>query len=147
MRGDHGATLTILVVEDDRAAAELMRDLLNDVPGWGATVVHDAAAAVEVAVYRIVQEALTNVVKHARASRCTVRLQFDVAAEALILTVEDDGRGIVPDPAIGVGLASMHERAQELGGTCIVESLPAGGTRVCAALPCLTAGAMPEEES
>lgn len=45
MRSDHGATLTILVVEDDRAIAELVRTLLNDVPGWGATVVHDAAAA------------------------------------------------------------------------------------------------------
>jgi DNA-binding response OmpR family regulator len=40
-----GATLTILVVEDDEAVAELLREVLNDVPGWGATVVHDAAAA------------------------------------------------------------------------------------------------------
>jgi DNA-binding response OmpR family regulator len=41
----HGPTLTILVVDDDEAVAELLRELLNDVPGWGATVVHDAAAA------------------------------------------------------------------------------------------------------
>src|SRR3954452_5141695 len=41
----HGATLTILVVDDDQAVAGLLRELLNDVPGWGATVVHDAAAA------------------------------------------------------------------------------------------------------
>jgi DNA-binding response OmpR family regulator len=40
-----GGTLTILVVEDDEAVAELLREVLNDVPGWGATVVHDAAAA------------------------------------------------------------------------------------------------------
>lgn len=45
---EHGSTLSILVVEDDRAAAELVRALLNDVPGWGATVVRDAAAAREV---------------------------------------------------------------------------------------------------
>src|SRR5687768_983051 len=45
---DHGATLSILVVEDDDATAELVRTILNDVPGWGATVVHDAAAAREV---------------------------------------------------------------------------------------------------
>jgi CheY-like chemotaxis protein len=42
---DDGGTLTILVVEDDAAVAELLREVLNDVPGWGATVVHDAAAA------------------------------------------------------------------------------------------------------
>jgi CheY-like chemotaxis protein len=42
---DHGATLSILVVEDDEATAELVRAVLNDVSGWGATVVHDAAAA------------------------------------------------------------------------------------------------------
>ena len=48
MRSHHGSTLTILVVEDDSAVAELLRALLNDVPGWGATVVHDAAAAREV---------------------------------------------------------------------------------------------------
>jgi DNA-binding response OmpR family regulator len=48
MRSHPGSTLTILVVEDDSAVAELLRALLNDVPGWGATVVHDAAAAREV---------------------------------------------------------------------------------------------------
>ena len=45
MAPDHGPTLTILVVDDDRAVADLLRALLNDVPGWGATAVHDAAAA------------------------------------------------------------------------------------------------------
>jgi DNA-binding response OmpR family regulator len=48
MPGDHGGTLSILVVEDDVATAEIVRTILNDVPGWGATVVHDAAAAREV---------------------------------------------------------------------------------------------------
>lgn len=48
MRPDPGRTLSILVVEDDEATAELVRALLDDVPGWGATVVHDAAAAREV---------------------------------------------------------------------------------------------------
>ena len=48
MPRDHGGTLSILVVEDDVATAELVRTILNDVPGWGATVVHDAAAAREV---------------------------------------------------------------------------------------------------
>ena len=48
MPGAHGATLSILVVDDDEAVAELLRALLNREPGWGATVVHDAAAAREV---------------------------------------------------------------------------------------------------
>lgn len=48
MRRDFGNTLSILVVEDDRATAELIRTVLNDVQGWGATVVHDASAACEV---------------------------------------------------------------------------------------------------
>ena len=48
MTGAHGATLSILVVDDDEAVAELLRALLNRGPGWGATVVHDAAAAREV---------------------------------------------------------------------------------------------------
>jgi DNA-binding response OmpR family regulator len=48
MTHGHGATLSILVVEDDPATAELVRTILNNVPGWGATVVHDAAAAREV---------------------------------------------------------------------------------------------------
>ena len=48
MAGAHGATLSILVVDDDEAVAELLRALLNREPGWGATVVHDAAAAREV---------------------------------------------------------------------------------------------------
>ena len=47
MTESYGSTLTILVVEDDHAVAELMRSVLNRVPGWGATVVHDAAAARE----------------------------------------------------------------------------------------------------
>jgi CheY-like chemotaxis protein len=48
MPREHGSTLSVLVVEDDEATAELVRTILNDVPGWGATVVHDAAAAREV---------------------------------------------------------------------------------------------------
>jgi signal transduction histidine kinase len=89
-------------------------------------------AAVEVAVYRITQEALTNVVRHARARRCLVRVGCD---EALDLHIQDDGRGMPPGRAAGVGLASMRERADELGGTCRIEPGEAGGTVVCARLP------------
>jgi signal transduction histidine kinase len=92
-------------------------------------------AAVEVAAYRIAQEAITNAVRHARASRCEVRFDLDEGAGLLRLEVIDDGRGIGEDRGVGVGLSSMRERAEELGGTCVVEPVPTGGTRVRAELP------------
>jgi signal transduction histidine kinase len=90
-------------------------------------------AAVEVAAYRIAQEALTNVVRHARASMCRVRLSLGDGL--LEVEVHDDGVGIGPERQAGVGLASMLERAAELGGTCLIEARPGGGTWVLARLP------------
>src|SRR5215204_2903032 len=91
-------------------------------------------AAVEVAAYRIVQEALTNVSRHARASACTVRLAC-ADGRALTIEITDDGVGLPDTPEGGVGLSSMRERAAELGGECeIVRSWPSG-TRVFARLP------------
>jgi signal transduction histidine kinase len=92
-------------------------------------------AAVEVAVYRVAQEALTNVLKHAQAHTCWLRLAVDAAAGVLCLEVQDDGQGIAPTHRMGVGLRSMRERALELGGTLTVESGVAGGTQVRARLP------------
>jgi signal transduction histidine kinase len=92
-------------------------------------------AAVEVACYRITHEALTNVVRHAGASSCSVRLALEEEAGIVRLEIIDDGRGIGEDHQAGVGLSSMRERAEELGGTCTIESLPKGGTRVSARLP------------
>jgi signal transduction histidine kinase len=89
-------------------------------------------AAVEVAVYRITQEALTNVVRHARTRTCVVRLVVD---EDVTLEIVDEGVGIPAERSAGVGLTSMHERASELGGSCIVEPVPKGGTRVLVRLP------------
>ncbi len=90
-------------------------------------------AAVEVAAYRIVSEALTNVVRHAGASRCTIRLVSH--ASALEVEVTDDGVGIGEDVSAGVGLLSLRERAEELGGRCEVSCPEVGGTRVWAWLP------------
>lgn len=90
-------------------------------------------AAVEVAAYRIVQEALTNVVRHASARACAVRLALQ--AGALCVEVVDDGVGMPAERKAGVGLRSMHERAEELGGSLTAEVLPIGGTRVFARLP------------
>ena len=93
-------------------------------------------AAVEVAAYRIVQEALTNIVRHAHAREGVIRLKLDEGAGTLRLEISDDGRGLSSGRGRGVGIASMRERAAELGGDCVVESLSAGGTRVRASLPC-----------
>ncbi|MCF6378046.1 sensor histidine kinase [Nocardioides KLBMP 9356] len=90
-------------------------------------------AAVEVAAYRIVSESLANVVKHAGAGRVDVRL--DAGPTALTVTVADDGRGIGPDVTAGVGLLSLRERAEELGGRCEVVCPDEGGTTVRAVLP------------
>jgi two-component system, NarL family, sensor kinase len=92
----------------------------------------DLPAAVEVAVYRITQEALTNVARHARAHSCVVRL---VVNDDVTLEIVDDGVGIPAGRSAGVGLSSMHERASELGGSCTVEPVPKGGTRVLVRLP------------
>jgi len=97
-------------------------------------------AAVEVACYRIAQEALANVVRHARASNCSIRIRLDEEAEALIVEVEDDGRGIRDDDRAGVGMSSMRERTEELGGWFTVKPLAGGGTLVRAFLPFRTTG-------
>jgi signal transduction histidine kinase len=89
-------------------------------------------AAVEVATYRIVQEAVTNVARHAHARRCTVRLALEPTL--LVLEVADDGRGF-SDRREGVGLQAMRERALELGGTCEIASTPGVGTTVSVRLP------------
>lgn len=92
----------------------------------------DLPAATEVALYRIVQEALTNAVKHARARHIVVRLRVD---DAVSLTIRDDGLGLPDVPRAGVGLHSMRERAEELGGTFEIGSRAGQGAKVCASLP------------
>ena len=89
-------------------------------------------AAVEVAAYRIVLEAVANVVHHADARRCRVRLSLD---DELLLEIADDGCGLPATVQPGVGLRSMRERAAELGGAFAVEALATSGTYVRVRLP------------
>jgi signal transduction histidine kinase len=93
-------------------------------------------APVEDATFRIVQEALNNVTKHSSAERATVTLEF--RADCLHVLVADDGVGF--DPAAprrngSLGMSSMLERAESVGGRLIVSSAPGQGTRVVADLP------------
>lgn len=104
-------------------------------------------AAVEVAAYRITAEAVTNAVRHAGAARVDVRLYR--SGDDMIVEVADDGRGIAPpadgaarQDGAGVGLGSMRERAEELGGTLGVTAGTAGGTCVRAVLPLATVRAV-----
>jgi signal transduction histidine kinase len=94
--------------------------------------------ASEVCVYRIVQEALNNIVQHSGATACTVSLS--AGEGTLRLVVEDNGRGLGPfprpaDARQGLGLIGMRERAQALGGTFQIENALTGGTRIAVTLP------------
>jgi signal transduction histidine kinase len=91
--------------------------------------------ALEVGIYRLAQEALSNAVKHAQASRVVIRLSED--DDAVRLRVEDDGHGFdVADQArAGFGLIGMRERVELLGGTLRVTSRATAGTRIDVAVP------------
>jgi len=94
-------------------------------------------AAVEVAAYRIVSEALLNVMKHAHATRCRVFIGLSQAPlqPHLTIQVEDNGVGIPTEPPQGIGLQSMRERAEELGGQFSITSTASSGTLISAQLP------------
>jgi PAS domain S-box-containing protein len=96
------------------------------------------AVRVESAVYKIVEEALTNVMRHASARSVTISL--DHSGDTLTVIIEDDGSGFEPErrsltPGSGMGLLCMEERARLLDGTLEIESAPGKGTAVRAMLP------------
>ena len=122
--------LGLLAALDQQAERLSTSDLAVSV---GAEEVGPLSAAVEVAAYRIASEALTNTARHARARRAEVRLVG--SPHDLLVEVSDDGAGIDPEVVAGVGLRSMRERAEELGGRTEITCPAAGGTRVRAWLP------------
>lgn len=138
----------------DLAPAPLSEGTLTDaittlVAGWAAErdVRADVVIAgdprslhpeVEATVLRIVQEALANVGKHARASRVAVTLTYDEVE--VLLDVRDDGSGFdpaAPEKPTSFGLRGMRQRADRLAGTLAIESTPGGGTAVSLRLPAL----------
>jgi two-component system, NarL family, sensor kinase len=132
---DHGGLLSAL-----QQHADLSADIAEPTcPAVTFEVSGDLSilpAAVEVAAYRIAQEGISNATRHADAQRITVRMTR--ADNGLTVEVEDDGNGVAADTnPRGVGLASMTERATELGGWCTNGHSPTGGTRVKAWLPIL----------
>jgi signal transduction histidine kinase len=97
----------------------------------------DLPAAIEVAAYRIATEAITNVSRHAKANFCKVKMYIEneKVAPYLCLVISDDGIGMPLERSPGLGLTSMRERAEEIGGTFATEALPKKGTKISARLP------------
>jgi two-component system, NarL family, sensor kinase len=115
-----------LAERGEGASVHIRLDVPGDLP--------PLPAAVEVAAYRIITEAMTNAVRHSAATTIAISLAL---AEKTGLTIEvtDDGKTRTGEWQPGVGLASMRERAAELGGSCHAGPDPAGGGRVAVSLP------------
>jgi PAS domain S-box-containing protein len=113
--------------------------------GWEVEFVEDVDRLVlppdkEAAIFRIIREALTNAWKHASTPKIYVEFKVDGGPDrTLSILIRDWGRGFqpegIPPGAQGLGLLGMHERAQRLGGACIIESLPGQGTTVRTRVP------------
>jgi two-component system, NarL family, sensor kinase len=95
-------------------------------------VLPEIPAAVEVAAFRVVQEALNNVIRHAQARHCAIAIAAD---SGLRILIQDDGVGFPQGNRSGVGLQSMRERAAEVGGVCIIENGAERGVAVRLSLP------------
>lgn len=95
--------------------------------------------AIEVSLFRVVQESLTNVAKHAGASRVGVTLSY--AGAEVLLDVRDDGRGFTNGVGTGFGLTSMRQRIRGVGGHLEVQSAPGEGTSISARVPAIAPGA------
>ncbi len=135
LRADHAPaprTPTVrLAALDEVAECSRVAGLEVEVNRTGTQVA--LPAAVDLAAYRIVQEAITNVVRHAHARRAHITLDHD---DDLTVTVEDDGRGAAPETIVqGNGISGMRERARALGGHVEIDRSPLGGLRVRASLP------------
>lgn len=136
---------------DDLGLAEAMRWYMDDLSTrlgirvyFGPSAPTDRLApTTELVLYRIVQEAMTNVARHAGAKHVQVSLEF--RDSTVVLSVEDDGRGfdvaaVLGSKERGMGLMGMQERVSLLGGRLRIQSSPGAGTRVAAEVPRTAAG-------
>ncbi|CPU65761.1 histidine kinase%2CGAF domain-containing protein [Mycobacteroides abscessus] len=98
--------------------------------------------AIEVSLFRVAQESLTNVAKHADASRVGVTLSY--TGTEVLLDVRDDGRGFADGAGTGFGLTSMRQRIRGVGGQVVVQSTPGEGTSVSARVPAIALGGVSE---
>jgi two-component system, NarL family, sensor histidine kinase UhpB len=126
---DHGL-LPAMATQVRRFAAQTGIKADLNATGESATLQPDE----QIAVYRIAQEALANIARHAGATRVEVDLR--AGGDGVELTVRDDGRGFEPGrPAGGLGLGGMAERARLVGGELTIESRPGAGTALCLKVP------------
>lgn len=135
LRADNGDLDAPLVPEPDLSR---LPGLVDSVRTQGIEVafsstVDDAPKATQLAIYRIVQESLTNVVRHADATRARVGIRLD--GGDILIEVADDGAGFDPAAEGGRGLLGMHERAELLGGSLETGRSPLGGALVTARIP------------
>ncbi len=123
---DYYEQLLPVELEVDAAAAALEVEGISRIP-----------ERIRLAAYRIAELALGNVVKHAEASRCAVRWEFDEEAGCLVLSVIDDGVGMSEDrsDSTGIGLVTISDYADALDGAFSVTSQPGGGTHLEVRLP------------
>jgi signal transduction histidine kinase len=130
---------------DDAHLPEALRDLARR---WAADreigvrfdVTGDSmplSPAIEVTLFRVAQEALTNVAKHAKASRVGLTLSY--LSNVVLLDIRDDGVGMNGSAGTGFGLNSMKQRVRGVGGAVQIESAPGEGTAVSASVPVITA--------
>lgn len=121
----------------EEAIAFLVKDFRQTsgiVPDCTIHLLFPLPAEVNIAIYRIVQEALTNIYKHSAATQVTIHLQAQ--PEALYLLVEDNGRGFNPNQnTTGFGLQGMRERTLAVGGEFEINSAPAAGCRIILNFP------------
>lgn len=128
----HGILPAALTLGGLRSAVQSLVSRISLPVSVEVSVDHRLPAGVDATAYFIISEALTNVVKHARANRATVTAQAE--REVLVVEIRDDGIGGA-DPGHGSGLVGLSDRAQAIGGTLKVTSPAGKGTALLVEIP------------
>lgn len=119
------AALEVYISSIQRTGLEARLEVVNDLP--------PQSPEVRLGIYRIVQEALHNVIRHASADEAVVRIEFDKDIDLLRVTIRDNGAGFDPETAgrpTSLGMLSMRERAAAIGANLSIVSKPGGGTAI-----------------